>query len=63
MTTDRISEFSSVKGFKRLLDLFFLSRLPPFLSLNHVAFYFKPGFLIKSDFYVVPSPSNTLLGM
>ena len=32
-----------------------------FQSLNHVDFYFKPQFLVKSGYYIVPSPSTTLV--
>ena len=32
-----------------------------FQSLNHVDFYLKPWFLIKSGYYIVPSPSIALL--
>ena len=32
-----------------------------FQSLNHVDFYLKPWFLIKSSYYIVPSPSTALL--
>jgi hypothetical protein len=31
-----------------------------FQSLNHVDFYLKLRFLIKSSFYIVPSPSTAL---
>ena len=31
-----------------------------FQSLNHVDFYLKLRFLLKSSYYIVPSPSTTL---
>ena len=32
-----------------------------FQSLNHVDFYLKQQFLIKSGYYIVPSPSTALV--
>ena len=32
-----------------------------FQSLNHVDFYSKPRFLIKSGYYIIPSPSTALM--
>jgi hypothetical protein len=36
-------------------------KLDFFQSLNHVDVDLKPRFLIKSGYYIVPSPSTTLL--
>ena len=30
-------------------------------ALNHVDFYLKPQFLIKSSYYIVPSPYTALV--
>ena len=39
----------------------FFWKLDFFQSLNHVDFYLKPTFLIKSGYYIVPSPSPPLV--
>ena len=58
-----LSDTKAVEGLSEWPKVHFHIRLKPskfFQSLNHVDINLKPRFLIKSGYYIVPSPSTAL---